>query len=108
MTRVHLDAALPERRADIVLGRERIRARRNDVSPRRTQREREASSLGLEVHDHGNPATMQCTVAQPGRKTLKDGHVLLRPSNPPLTVSRIHERNLTPPRPTWRARYTNT
>ena len=59
MPRVHLDAALAERRANIVLGREWIRARRNDLSPRRTQREREASSLGLEVHDHGNLATSQ-------------------------------------------------
>ena len=85
--RMHLDAALDERRTDRILGRERVAAGRDHLGTRLAQREHEARGLRFQVHDDRELAAAQRTVGQTVcEQPVQDGHVLPRPLDAPVPL----------------------
>ena len=89
VTRVHLDAALDERRADGVLRRERVRPGGDDLGAGLAQREHEARGLRLEVHDDGDALPAQA----PRRRAVRQ-----RAAAAPACAASAHSMRRSPSR----------
>ena len=81
---VHLDSLLGERSADGVLRREPVRPGSDHVRAGLAQREHEARSLRLQMHDDGDaPARERAVPKALVEQPVEDRHVLPRPVDAP-------------------------
>jgi hypothetical protein len=102
VTRVHLDAALDERRTDGILRRERVAAGGDHLRPRVLQREHEAGGLRLQMHDDRDLASRKRPVTEAVAQRREHGHVLPSPLDAAVAFGREgrigdvrHPENLT-------------